>query len=122
MPAALDTLGTPQPPMKWRRWDHPTRYERDLKIVEAHAYGAALQQIGAEFGLTRKRVGQILAANNIVSEAPQSRRGRRVRYGRNLKIAEARARGATLQEIGVEFGLTGERVRQILAANNDRAG
>ena len=38
-----------------------TLSERDMKIAVLYAFGHTQEEIGAELGLTRRRIGQILA-------------------------------------------------------------
>lgn len=44
--------------------------ERDRKIAVLYAFGHTQEEIGAELGLTRRRIGQILA--NISQSAPET--------------------------------------------------
>jgi DNA-binding CsgD family transcriptional regulator len=101
----VERAGVPKPP--------PRHAERNAEIIASGRNGATLQAIGEQFGLGRGSVRTILKRAGV----PPGRRG--LLPGshnpeRDARIAEMRRGGATVQEIGEQYGLHDARVYQIL--------
>jgi hypothetical protein len=111
---------------------------RDRAICEAARLGVGTQAIAAAAGVSRQTVYRILVLQGAPERELKERARRRrmekkplfrpaldalrsaVARGvpRDRAIVEARASGLTLAAIGSVFGLTRERVRQIVGSHN----
>jgi len=111
---ATDTLKPRKP-----RVDHTERDGQIAAIVAEHT--RTLTDIGQEFGLNQGQASRIARAHGVrrYETGSASRAVRMVRRGpkneaRAARIRELAESGVTFTAIGVEFGVTRERVRQIL--------
>lgn len=92
------------------------RYIRNLKIVDAYNEGTPAEAIAERFSVTAATVYHVLreAKEEGIALSPR-RSGRRPgNTERNTQIADAYRSGRTLESIGAEYGLSRERVRQIV--------
>jgi len=83
--------------------------ERDKRIVEAKALGASVQNIALEYGLTEKRIYQILSASGRSIRKPHKRNVRRDR-----QIVKAYKNGETIADIALHSQLSVQHICQVL--------
>ena len=119
--ALCEKYGVSQPTMRGRLISAGVRRSNINLPMEQVIYdyesGMTLIALGEKYGVSYRTI-----RDRLVSAGVQIRKytlGKWVeriskKQGRNEKIAEMYQQGKTLQEVGNEFGLTGERVRQIL--------
>lgn len=90
-----------------------SRVELRKSVRAAAATGKNLYEIMDAFGLKASQVKYILKNDHRWKELKASR-PRRSPSARNLEIIEAHSSGQTLETIGERFGISRERVRQIV--------
>ena len=99
--------------------DSPKQREMRLRretVRELHAQGLTNQAIAAKLGICHSMVGRIFQTEGIVIDRQDARYQKDHQYqeARRLEMIELRIDGWTLQAIGDHYGLTRERVRQLL--------
>jgi DNA-binding NarL/FixJ family response regulator len=101
-----------------RPW--PEKYARNVRIVALFADGRTLREIAERVDTPLSNVSIILRQAGIypaVGRQPREverREGNRTK--REVAIAKARAMGKTLAAIGARYGVSKQRISQILAA------
>lgn len=99
-------------------WDELTRYfetvgkMRTQMVVDLYRSGMTMREVGAVVGHSSAWVRDQLADSGVKRRS-QGRRGVRDR-DRQLAMVALRAEGVTYQEIGERYGLTRQRVHQLL--------
>jgi Mor family transcriptional regulator len=88
------------------------KQERDSIIVKMHNEGCTHKEIGEKYGMTKSRIYQ------IINRSPEytmkiTKRGISAKE-REEKMVALRNKGLSLHAIGKLYGLTRERVRQII--------
>ena len=85
----------------------PTPTKRTRMMVEAYEAGGSLSNVGAQFGVSRQRIQQIMKRH-----APKSIRPSGRHYGQTIgpsdkvrEMVEAYEAGATLCEVAAQFGV-----------------
>ena len=81
------------------------------QVISEYESGMTLKKLGEKYGVSDTTI-----RNRLIEAGVQirSQGGSFVLEGRNEKIAEMYQQGKSLREVGDEFGLTGEAIRQIL--------
>lgn len=96
----------------------PRNRERNRTICDAYLAGERVEEIAAAHGLGKQAIYAILSRYNA---ARAHRQGRGRKSGefdsRNKEICTLYLGGKTLEEVGQQFTITRERVRQILVKN-----
>lgn len=95
------------------------RYIPDEEVAQVYLSGMSLHDTGVHFGMNTTTVRKALLRLGIQPRrqgTPSRARDRRKSANpeRVEKMIEMRGRGCTLNEIGTSFGITRERVRQLL--------
>ena len=103
-------------------------YRHDARVLKLYRLGVPQVEIAREIGVGKNRITKIL--NRLLPDRPDGRRnsGRRPKRQTPAQIAarqvsavnpaealKMRAQGQTLRQIGKHFGVSAERVRQILS-------
>ncbi|MDE2467620.1 MAG: hypothetical protein KGL35_02460, partial [Bradyrhizobium sp.] len=95
-------------------------------ITAALAHGEKCTVIGSQFGISAARIRMFARVNGYALTRGPNRSSdvSRAMTERNAEIIRLREGGAYYVEIGKQFGVTGERVRQVLrtAGRADLAG
>ena len=94
---------------------------RDGKVVEAYTLGKkTLDQLGPMFSISPEGARQILLRHNVKMRPPSTevKVRKNAQSARDALILARCAKGATLRELGKEFNLTAEGIRQILRKNS----
>jgi transposase-like protein len=89
--------------------------ERDQQILAEYENYDSISAIAARHGVTYQLVMSVVRKARRAGLVTRPARAAATEAGRNEEIAARYLAGATLQTIGDEFGLTRERVRQVLA-------
>lgn len=95
--------------------------ERDDEVARLYLNGLSLTAVGQQLGISPQMARTSLRRRNITPRPPgrcQKATSLRRDETRLERIIQLRSEGKTLQEIGAEFGITRERVRQICARAN----
>jgi hypothetical protein len=85
---------------------------RDASVIAAYREGQSLNRISRSL-----RIGKTLAWNILVRYGEPRRTGRQCRMAdgrRNAEIVTAHRNGRTRQHLAAEFGLSQQRIDQIL--------
>lgn len=118
--------------MEHERWLHagPRRERRDRAIADAYKSGARVGDIAAAFGLTRTTISSVLNAMSVKRRPPAApehlfklakARAKR-QAARNKAIAAAYRKGATQSDLAETYGVTRQRIQQIVAVPSESAG
>jgi hypothetical protein len=105
-----------------KRVKYPNPSERTEAMYELYASGRSLAEVGAVFGVSETRVGQVFRAHGLMvpppDKLPSQLRQRQAaeREARARAMHELYASGATLDQVGHAFGVTGTYVRQLFEA------
>jgi DNA-binding CsgD family transcriptional regulator len=88
------------------------RILNEEEVIRAYEEGGTAEEVGRMLGIAHSTVRRVLKRHGI----PGRRRGRKIGppSQRNLEIAAIYQSGKTLQQTGAQFGVTRERVRQII--------
>jgi hypothetical protein len=92
---------------------------KDLAIIAAYNGKASIASIAQEFLCSPSHVMDVVKKGrkmDLVSRPPRQKKTNDGQDARNAAMAEAYANGETLESIGERYGITRERVRQILAS------
>lgn len=90
------------------------RVERNQAIIAEYNAGTKISDIATKFELSAVSISKIISAGRMMGQVTLARR--KDNPERNSRIASLYAGGLTMQTIAEEFGLSRERVRQILSA------
>lgn len=88
----------------------------DDTIIRLRSLGWTYKQIGVKFNVNTKKAYELYldACNNLGIEPIKSGRGRKIDQKRIEKMKELKDRGMTLEQIGVMFHVSKQRVHQII--------
>jgi len=86
------------------------------EIIRLKSLGWTYKQIGVKFNVNTKKAYELYldACNNLGIEPIKSGRGRKIDQKRIEKMKELKDRGMTLEQIGVMFHVSKQRVHQII--------
>lgn len=101
------------------------RYKRNMAIVESYNAGATVKQLAGRFGMTDVAVRTVLrqAAESGLEIVKRDDRNGAALAERNRGVVEMLAQGATYQSVGATFGITRQRVHQIVKRSmTEKAG
>jgi transposase len=87
------------------------------KLADLYAGGMTQAAIAAAFGISRARVCQIVKTPFVKAPSGPNRTGehnRKVSADQRKEVVEMFKDGSTLSEIGAKFGVSPERIRQIV--------
>lgn len=92
------------------------RHERNQRIIEIAAAGVSAAEIRRDTGVTTSQLSYIKKSLGIMVKR-SGMHSHMVKRARNAEIISGYQAGMTLQQISDEYGITRERVRQILATS-----
>jgi transposase len=92
---------------------HPNRVKQQAQAIKMRAEGSSIREIAASFGVTSACV-YVWLRDDYINTKKISKEAEKQAAAKIKEMAAMRRAGATLHQIGLYFGASGESIRQTL--------